>query len=409
MALTACRCPSCGANLELDDARDFGFCTFCGAKVMLHDVVEIKHTGSVTLDNSPQAKNRLMIASRAYEAGNCSEAYNYYTMVLEDIPQNIEALYKKAICAVYLSDINDVRTAEFQSGITEAAAEISRIKDTGAQEQFDADISRMLLDVVDNAQFATQFRTVQACGEQVNGWAGITQLFRSAIPVLSDGADKETLLESAIAFCNKVLGSKVTYYKETVRDKNGRETDKFATYTMSPDAKEYFENNKKWFADAYNNLPSRLQKENAVNDSLSKVSGEIDEITAKIRDAQERLNIAVKSFWTGNPEYVAAKQKLTRYGWMSGGVAVVALVIIAAILAGNQKPIGICVLLIAVVLAGTFLVVRSLRRRYDESVYTDNIKQLKKEIADAEGELKLKQKDQAKAKDAVKKFNQSKK
>ena len=35
MALKSLTCPSCGANLNLDDNREFGFCEYCGAK--LHD------------------------------------------------------------------------------------------------------------------------------------------------------------------------------------------------------------------------------------------------------------------------------------------------------------------------------------------------------------------------------------
>lgn len=28
-------CPNCKANLELDDSREFGFCQYCGAKILL--------------------------------------------------------------------------------------------------------------------------------------------------------------------------------------------------------------------------------------------------------------------------------------------------------------------------------------------------------------------------------------
>lgn len=36
--MRACFCPNCGASLKFeDDNRDFGFCQFCGAKIMLDD------------------------------------------------------------------------------------------------------------------------------------------------------------------------------------------------------------------------------------------------------------------------------------------------------------------------------------------------------------------------------------
>lgn len=33
-----CQCPNCGANLTFDDKnKDFGFCQYCGTKIMLDD------------------------------------------------------------------------------------------------------------------------------------------------------------------------------------------------------------------------------------------------------------------------------------------------------------------------------------------------------------------------------------
>ncbi len=31
------KCPDCGAELSIDNAREFAFCTYCGAKVMVHN------------------------------------------------------------------------------------------------------------------------------------------------------------------------------------------------------------------------------------------------------------------------------------------------------------------------------------------------------------------------------------
>lgn len=35
MPLVHLNCPSCGAPLELDDSRLFGFCSFCGTKTII--------------------------------------------------------------------------------------------------------------------------------------------------------------------------------------------------------------------------------------------------------------------------------------------------------------------------------------------------------------------------------------
>ena len=35
--MRACQCPNCNAHISLDDSRDFGFCQYCGTKIMLDD------------------------------------------------------------------------------------------------------------------------------------------------------------------------------------------------------------------------------------------------------------------------------------------------------------------------------------------------------------------------------------
>lgn len=31
------KCPNCGADIALDDTREFGFCSYCGTKVLLDE------------------------------------------------------------------------------------------------------------------------------------------------------------------------------------------------------------------------------------------------------------------------------------------------------------------------------------------------------------------------------------
>lgn len=36
--MRSCQCPSCNAQITLDESREFGFCQYCGNKIMLDDV-----------------------------------------------------------------------------------------------------------------------------------------------------------------------------------------------------------------------------------------------------------------------------------------------------------------------------------------------------------------------------------
>ena len=35
MALISLKCPNCAGDIDLDDSREFGFCMYCGSKVMI--------------------------------------------------------------------------------------------------------------------------------------------------------------------------------------------------------------------------------------------------------------------------------------------------------------------------------------------------------------------------------------
>lgn len=44
MAVTALRCPSCGAEITLDDDREFGFCSYCGSKIQIGERMNVHVT-----------------------------------------------------------------------------------------------------------------------------------------------------------------------------------------------------------------------------------------------------------------------------------------------------------------------------------------------------------------------------
>ncbi len=56
MGMVAIKCPGCGADIELDDSREFGFCNYCGTKVM-QDKIVVEHKGNITIDESRKEKN----------------------------------------------------------------------------------------------------------------------------------------------------------------------------------------------------------------------------------------------------------------------------------------------------------------------------------------------------------------
>ena len=92
MSLVAMKCPACGADIELDSNREFGFCSFCGSKVMLERII-VEHQGNVKIDNSEYVEKFLQNARRAKEKEDWEETEKYYNLVEQNDPQNIEAIF----------------------------------------------------------------------------------------------------------------------------------------------------------------------------------------------------------------------------------------------------------------------------------------------------------------------------
>lgn len=70
MSLKVIKCPGCGANLELDTSREFAFCLYCGVKIQLHEVLEIRHSGKVSIDSRSSEIEQLI--------KNCEAQLKFY-------------------------------------------------------------------------------------------------------------------------------------------------------------------------------------------------------------------------------------------------------------------------------------------------------------------------------------------
>ncbi len=59
MALKALKCPNCEANVQVDDDREYGFCSYCGAQIQVKEVVEIRYSGEIQLKESDDFEKQL--------------------------------------------------------------------------------------------------------------------------------------------------------------------------------------------------------------------------------------------------------------------------------------------------------------------------------------------------------------
>lgn len=90
MSLIVAKCPSCGANLEIDNSRDYMFCQFCGTKIV-DQVQKIEINGAVSIDRKNEMSNLLIRANQFFKSNDFQNALNYYNKVLDIDALNEEA------------------------------------------------------------------------------------------------------------------------------------------------------------------------------------------------------------------------------------------------------------------------------------------------------------------------------
>ncbi|MBQ8572352.1 MAG: zinc ribbon domain-containing protein [Ruminococcus sp.] len=103
--LVTMKCPSCGANLEIDNTREFMFCQYCGTKIAnIAEKVEV--SGTVTLDNSSAINNLLQRGYEFERAMKIDEAIDYYNKVLDLQYDNKNARQGIARCNMIITAPN---------------------------------------------------------------------------------------------------------------------------------------------------------------------------------------------------------------------------------------------------------------------------------------------------------------
>ena len=393
MAMKALRCPQCNAELELDDAKEFGFCTNCGTKVMLHDVVE--HTGSVQLDTSAQGRNRILLGNRAFEAGNWREAYDCFTRGLEDLPDDVTALYRKGICAVQLSPADNLRVMEFKTSL---AAALQALETGGSPAGTALAIERDVCGMLDrfenaNKQFSSQLPDLNMCHAQAAEWCEVAKLYQAAIPAMTTPSVKERILAAGVAFIDEVSARQVKYFTHSTQNNKGETTDHYAKYSMDGSRTKLLRGIREDLAGQFNNLPHRLERAAQLDGELQTLQGEASELEKAKSEAQGRYDAACAQFWKDNPAQAQARKDIKTKTWI--WVIVGAVVLLAAVLLYLLWKKNILLLIGGVVLlAVSFLIkrarARSRLRHFENEVFPSDIKKLSEELEAARREFTVK-------------------
>ena len=413
MALKALRCPQCGADIELDDSKEFGFCSSCGTKIMLHEVTEVRHSGEVkmTVDNSAQAKSRFSLADRAFDAGNWGEAYNYYTKGLEDIPDDMLAVARKGICAIYLSSSDNLRIPELKTNLdyyiqimneendkllegVEDEEEKDKMIDKYNDEHFDIFDSvdenlKALINAVEtnnSDEWYNKVADMDVYNNQARRWCEVAKLYQTAYPAVLIDNDIEEVLKSGVSFCDRMLARKVELYTNTTTNKKGEQTHHYKPVAMSEQYKRQLQSCRAALADAYNNLAGRVAHKKELEDASTEIQKRADDLKAVMENAEHAYEAAKAEFWSNNGELEAQKTKKQKMTWISAGVGLL-IWIITFLLKSNGAGLP---LLGGLIFAGSIVLRFALNKKigldFDKQVFPENLKALESALTAATGD-----------------------
>lgn len=156
MKLVAAKCPSCGANLEVNPNQEALKCQYCGSAILVDDAIakyKLEISGEVEIKNLPKIENYLNLAERAYNANNYDEAYKYYGKLLELVPDNTLVLFRYALCKTMLNNFIDYPLNHLTDSFNEV---VEMLKE---KKTYDEDIEsyvKEILCVIDESLYATR-------------------------------------------------------------------------------------------------------------------------------------------------------------------------------------------------------------------------------------------------------------
>lgn len=289
MALKSLTCPSCGANLNLDDNREFGFCEYCGAKVQIREIIEVRHTGQIKIDNSEQGENLKTLAERSYKAGNYDEALDFYNRAIVFDPNDSQCLYRRALCKIICMRGTNFNTKEF-TGDFDLAYKYLKNESNG-------DLIRHSMQVELNALFNMAYNKMPSSASTksneeearytINFWIDSIDLLYAIVSKMLDEDYKESALHRLLSFFIPKPITTLKYYKYHTNS-NGGVYRTVETYKPSKQTIDYFERIKDNCRYLYNNLPSRKQKYGALEQKKKEAERNIEKAKGTIAELSGR-------------------------------------------------------------------------------------------------------------------------
>ena len=98
MALIAIRCPECHGDVQMDDSREFGFCVYCGTRIM------IRGNDAQTSSLAGQVANLKPLMMSYFESNDLLNARMYARKIIEINGADADVWYVEAVAEISRSN-----------------------------------------------------------------------------------------------------------------------------------------------------------------------------------------------------------------------------------------------------------------------------------------------------------------
>lgn len=105
MGMKQLKCPSCGADLNLDDSKEYGFCSYCGTKVQINDRINVHVTHEQAKEGPKELlqKARICMSSATIDNDKVMEGLFWGQQALERLPAENRQKAADLLAQMYMS------------------------------------------------------------------------------------------------------------------------------------------------------------------------------------------------------------------------------------------------------------------------------------------------------------------
>lgn len=115
MPLVPCKCPQCGGELNVDNSKDAAICEYCNTPFIIEKAITTYNTtinnnfaGANITVTGEDLNNLYVLARRAKDTNNVSDAIKYYEKITLQNPNDWEAFFYISYLKASIVSINEM-------------------------------------------------------------------------------------------------------------------------------------------------------------------------------------------------------------------------------------------------------------------------------------------------------------